>query len=239
MSIIKLNATDSTNLYLKQLALSQRIEDFTVVSADLQLKGRGQMGSNWHSEKGNNLTISILKNLIDFQIQNQFNLNYIVSLAIYDVLHEMTVPNLSVKWPNDILSGNQKICGILIENILNGNLIRSAIMGIGLNVNQINFGKLEKVSSLKLLLGRTLELDELTTSILEKLKYYFALPPEELKSKYLRTLFRIHKASTFTNDMNEKFVGIIRGVDQTGRLVVELEDNLIKKFNLKEIKLLY
>ena len=239
MSIIKLNATDSTNLYLKQLALSQRIEDFTVVSADLQLKGRGQMGSNWHSEKGKNLTISILKNLIDFQIQNQFNLNYIVSLAVYDVLHEMTVPNLSVKWPNDILSGNQKICGILIENILKGNLIRSAILGIGLNVNQTNFDKLEKVSSLKLLLGRTLELDELTNNILEKLKYYFGVSPEDLECKYLKILFRIDKASTFTNIENQKFTGIIRGVDKDGRLAVELEDNMIKKYDLKEVKLLY
>ena len=239
MSIIKLNATDSTNLYLKELALSQSIEDFTIVSTELQLKGRGQMGSNWHSKKGKNLTISILKNLTDFHIQNQFNLNCVVSLAIYDVLYEMAIPNLSVKWPNDILSGNHKICGILIENILKGNLIRSTILGIGLNVNQTNFGTLEKVSSLKLLLGQNLELDDLTNKILEKLKYYFRISADDLKSKYLKILFRIDKPSTFSDTKREKFVGIIRGVDAAGRLLVELEDKIISKYDLKEIKLLY
>ena len=139
MSIIKLSATDSTNSYLKELSLEQTLDDFTVVSTELQLKGRGQMGSKWVSDKGKNLTISILKKLENFDVQNQFNLNCIVSLAIYDVLLEIKAPNLYVKWPNDILSVDKKICGILIENILKGRFIQAAIIGIGLNVNQTNF----------------------------------------------------------------------------------------------------
>jgi BirA family biotin operon repressor/biotin-[acetyl-CoA-carboxylase] ligase len=239
MSIIKLNATDSTNTHLKQLALSQVLDDFTVVSTDLQFKGRGQMGAEWVSDSGKNLTISVLKKLKNFHIQNQFNLNCIVSLALYDVLYELKVPNLSVKWPNDILSGNQKICGILIENILKGKFIHMTILGIGLNVNQIDFSNLERASSLKLLLGSDFNLDELRTKTLDKLKSYFELSPEGLKSKYEEILFRKDKPSTFESPKNEKFTGFIRGVDTVGKLVIELEDSVMKKFDLKEVKLLY
>ncbi|GMN11921.1 biotin--[acetyl-CoA-carboxylase] ligase [Croceitalea sp. MTPC9] len=239
MPIIKLDATDSTNLYLKKLVLSQPIEDFTVVSAELQQKGRGQMGTEWSSQKGKNLTFSILKRLNDFQVQNQFDLNCIVSLAVYNVLNELTVPNLSVKWPNDILSGNQKICGILIENILKGKLIHSSVIGIGINVNQTDFGTIEKATSLKLVFGANFNLDELLEMLLAKLKFYFSSPHENLRDDYIKKMYRKDKASTFKNAKNEKFTGIIRGVDSTGLLIVELEDEVIKKFGFKEISLLY
>ncbi|WP_350291189.1 biotin--[acetyl-CoA-carboxylase] ligase [uncultured Croceitalea sp.] len=239
MSIIKLNATDSTNAYLKELALSQPLEDFTIVSTELQLRGRGQMGSDWISEKGKNLTISVLKNLEQFPARNQFDLNCVVSLAIYSVLTELSVPNLSVKWPNDILSGNQKICGILIENILKGKFIQMAILGIGLNVNQMDFSDIERASSLKLILGSDLNLDELIDEILTKLKLYFKTPQKDLRAEYEKVLFRKDKPSTFENPTNEKFLGLIRGVNEAGKLVVELEDSVIKKFDLKEVKLLY
>ena len=239
MSIIKLSATDSTNSYLKELSLEQTLDDFTVVSTELQLKGRGQMGSKWVSDKGKNLTISILKKLENFDVQNQFNLNCIVSLAIYDVLLEIKAPNLYVKWPNDILSVDKKICGILIENILKGRFIQAAIIGIGLNVNQTNFGTLEKVSSLGLLLEQKLEPHNLIEPIRNRLKFYFSISSQELREKYHKILFRKDIPSTFMNTKNEKFMGIIMGVDTEGKLIVEHKDGLQKKYGLKEIKLLY
>ena len=165
MQIIKLSATDSTNAYLKSLAQSEILDDHTIVVADEQRKGRGQMGADWQSEAGKNLTFSLLKHFDHLLIENRFRLNICVSLAIAGALSEQHVPNLSIKWPNDILSGNAKICGILIENILMGDKIRTSIIGIGLNVNQMTFDNLENVSSLKLLLGRTLNLDELLHKI--------------------------------------------------------------------------
>ena len=239
MSIIKLSATDSTNSYLKELSLEQTLDDFTVVSTELQLKGRGQMGSKWVSDKGKNLTISILKKLENFDVQNQFNLNCIVSLAIYDVLLEIKAPNLYVKWPNDILSVDKKICGILIENILKGRFIQATIIGIGLNVNQTNFGTLEKVSSLGLLLEQKLEPHNLIEPIRSRLKFYFSISSQELREKYHKILFRKDIPSTFMNTKNEKFMGIIMGVDTEGKLIVEHKDGLQKKYGLKEIKLLY
>ncbi|TFG78733.1 MAG: biotin--[acetyl-CoA-carboxylase] ligase, partial [Flavobacteriales bacterium] len=149
MRIVKLNAIDSTNCYLKGLMQTEALEDFTVVVANQQNSGRGQMGSKWTSEPGKNLIMSVLKIFNDLPAEQQFSLNVCVSLAVFDTLKSLEIPKLSIKWPNDILSGNLKIGGILIENSLLGTQIRSAIIGLGLNVNQTDFVDLPNASSLK------------------------------------------------------------------------------------------
>lgn len=243
MQIVKLNATDSTNLYLKNLILSTSPKDYTVVVAETQLKGRGQMGTTWESEAGKNLTFSVLKRIVGVSVSDQFRLNQCVSLAIYETLWQLQVPDLSIKWPNDILSGRSKVCGILIENILSGNKLQASIIGIGLNVNQMEFNNLPNVSSLKRLLGQSLNLEELLRSIIDNLKRQFTSLTKEfdqsLGKTYEEKLFRKDKPSSFKNKQDELFMGFIRGVSPEGKLIVALEDNLIKEFDLKEIKLLY
>jgi BirA family biotin operon repressor/biotin-[acetyl-CoA-carboxylase] ligase len=243
MLIVKLDATDSTNQYLKELIFSKEVEDFTVVVANKQLNGRGQMGAKWEAEEGKNLTVSILKKNKNLVITNQFLLNICTSLALLETLKSLSVADLSVKWPNDILSGNLKICGILIENILSGNQIQDSILGIGLNVNQLTFNNISSVSSLKLLLGKTLNLDELLYKIIENLKVFFSELEKEnfeyLWKAYESSLFRKDKPSTFKNIKGDLFMGFIRKISPQGKLVVELEDAVLKEFDLKEIKLLY
>lgn len=243
MQRIKLDATDSTNRYLKNLMLHSALTDYTTVVADHQTQGRGQMGTTWESEKGKNLTFSILKYLKDLPVQQQFLLNICVSLALFQSLKELQIPDLKVKWPNDILSGNDKICGVLIENVLSGSKMQASIIGIGLNVNQTKFQNLPNVSSLKLILGKHLYLDELLTLIIINLKKVFSQfsAGEEitLKKEYINALFRKDKASTFRNQSNKLFTGIIRNVSPEGKLIVEIEDGILNSYDLKEIKLLY
>ena len=243
MNIIKLDATDSTNAYLKRLLSDGLGADFTVITAKKQLKGKGQMGAKWESDSGKNLTFSVLRQGLGLSVANYFVLNICVSLAVYKTLKAHQVPDLSVKWPNDILSGTSKICGILIENILSGNLINTAIIGIGLNVNQTFFGELENASSLKLILGSNFDLDELLHEIVENLKSVFLESTtdstENLWKAYEDVLFRKDKPSTFENKQNELFMGFIRGVSSTGKLQIMLEDNVLKEFDIKEVKLLY
>ena len=140
MQIIKLDATGSTNDYLRSILSAKTLEDYTVVIAENQFAGRGQRGNSWVSEPGKNLTFSFLKRNLTLNPQNHFILNMGVSLALHDALSAIGVPGLTIKWPNDIMSGNSKICGILIENLISGAQIRHSIIGIGLNVNQTNFG---------------------------------------------------------------------------------------------------
>lgn len=243
MQIIKLNATNSTNEYLKELIMSTSLDDFTAVAAEKQIKGRGQMGTEWLAEPGKNLTFSVLKKSEGLEVADQFLLNMCVSLAVFEALKELSIPNLAVKWPNDILSANSKICGILIENILTGSKIQSSIIGIGINVNQLEFNNLPNVSSLKLLKGETFNLDEVLQSILLKLKKYltsdYLKSPDALRSLYQGIMFRVHKPSTFKSKEGELFMGFIKGVSPSGRLIVLLEDNIFKEYNLKEIQLLY
>ena len=243
MHIVKLDATDSTNQYLKELALSKTLDDFTVVSTIKQVKGKGQMGAIWQSEPGMNLTFSILKKFNKLNVEDQFLLNIYVSLSIFKLLKSLLVPDLSIKWPNDILSGTSKICGILIENVLLGNQITTSVIGIGLNVNQLTFNTLSNVSSLKLLLGRTFNLDELLHHMLKNIKESFLQRTQEndkvLWSAYEEELFRKNKPSTFKDIDGTIFMGFIRKISPEGKLVVELEDAILKEFDLKEIQLQY
>jgi len=243
MQRIKLDATDSTNAYLKKLMLSENLEDFTIVTANQQLNGRGQMGTQWESEAGKNLTFSVLKYFKNFPIQEQFLLNIIASLAVYKTLKKLFIPNLRVKWPNDIMSGNFKLCGILIENNLKNNIIQSSIIGFGLNVNQLEFGNLKKASSLKKITGKTFNLDEVLAPLLLNLKLLFnefeSGNVKATRKQYESLLFRMDKPSTFKEGDSKLFSGYIRGISKEGNLVVELEDSILKEYAFKELELLY
>ena len=244
MQIIKLDAIDSTNVYLKDLVFNTQASDYTIVVAEKQTRGRGQMGTTWLADEGKNLTFSILKKCTDLKVQDQFDLNICVSVAIYRSFNDLKIPDLKIKWPNDILSGNHKICGVLIENILSGAKIQASIIGIGLNVNQLSFDNLPNVSSLKLITGIQYDLEELLKKIAKNLEevfdYYFTVHKQDLKIEYLEQLFRKDKASTFSKDANDTmFTGIIRNVTSEGKLVVEEEDEIFNEYALKELKLRY
>lgn len=244
MQLIKLDATASTNVYLKELMQEASLADFTIVIANEQLNGKGQMGSSWQSEKGKNLTFSVLKHHANLNVRDQFYLNMVVSLAIFKTLNSFKIPDIHIKWPNDILSGKNKICGILIENIFFGQKITSSVIGIGLNVNQTQFAGLPNVSSLQLLKGKNFDLDEVLNLVVKNLEKLFIDfekgLQESLKEAYLNVLFRKDKVSTFTNlKNNELFTGIIRNVSEEGKLIVQVEDEILKSFDLKEVKLMY
>jgi BirA family biotin operon repressor/biotin-[acetyl-CoA-carboxylase] ligase len=243
MFIIKLNAIDSTNTYLKALASAKLPKDYTVVVAEHQTKGRGQMGTVWQSGLGENLTVSVFKKLSGFKVENQFYISIAVSLAIRKALKSFQIPRLHIKWPNDILSANKKVCGILIENIIKHNQFQGTVIGIGLNVNQKYFDDLPKASSMSLLTGILYDKDEILSHILKQLEYYFDLLDSKqydvLNNEYEKFLFRKGKPSTFKAHPNITFTGIIQGVTETGKLKIFTEDEIIKSFDLKEITLLH
>ncbi|MDB4108232.1 biotin--[acetyl-CoA-carboxylase] ligase [Flavobacteriaceae bacterium] len=242
MQLIKLNATDSTNNYLKKLMLENVLEDFSVVVTNHQTKGRGQMGSEWSSDKGKNLTFSVLKLKTSLLLHQQFMLSILVSLSIVKTLEGYNIPKLAIKWPNDILSDHHKIAGILIENVIKNQQIEFSVIGIGLNVNQETFEGLPKVCSLKHILGLSVSKQELLHKIIENMQHYFRVFSEKgmafFNDEYESYLFRKDKPSTFMLPDESFFTGIIRGVTPSGKLQVQLED-ATKEFSLKELKLMY
>ena len=243
MKIIKLNAIDSTNTYLKQLAKETQLPNPTIVVAKRQFAGRGQMGNGWFSKEGQSLTFSVFQAFDKLQIERQFWVSMAVSLAILKALQSLNVPKLSIKWPNDILSANKKIGGILIENVLEGSNVKHAIIGIGLNVNDTDFTKLPQASSLKLQTGENFQLEEVLDTILKNvfknLKNLSAADFSEMKRNYENNLFRKEKVSVFETPERLRFNGIITGVSDIGELLVETENDPLQKFQMKEVKLIY
>lgn len=243
MPIIKLDAIDSTNIFLKDMVSTQKVEDFTVVTAEYQTEGKGQMGAVWASEASKNLIFSVFVDVSKFNIAHPFYISMAASLALQNSLKAFLIPQLYIKWPNDILSQNKKICGILVENVIKQNNIKATIIGIGLNVNQTKFNNLPNASSLKTITGRVFNTDELLNAIVDSLKLYFSkLENEgylELKAEYESFLFRKDKPSTFKDVKGNLFSGYIKSIKDSGDLQVMLEDNILKSFTLKDITLMY
>ena len=242
MKVIKLDAIDSTNEFLKGLSNQQNIDNFTVVTANSQTKGKGQMGAVWSSEVGKNLIMSILIKDFLLNVHQIFNLNILVSVSILEVLQSLNIPKLSIKWPNDIMSDNKKIGGILIENSVKGDGTIASVVGLGLNVNQTNFENLPRASSLVIMSGQNFELENLLYTIAETIEKNFILW-QSLKllfnSKYTSYLFKKGIPMPFSDMQSNKFMGIIQGVSATGKLKIMLEDDSIPEFDIKEVQMLY
>ncbi len=240
MKVIKLDAIDSTNDFLKGLIHDQVVENLTVVTAENQTKGKGQMGSKWISEVSKNLIMSILIKDSVFNINQIYNLNIAVSVSLIMALKKYKIPKLSIKWPNDILSDNKKIGGILIENVIKSNQEIISIVGIGLNVNQTNFGHLPKASSMSVIMNRNFDRNLiLETIFLELEKKIKVNDVDALWKQYNALLFKKGRPTLFENSNQEQFMGIINSVDTEGKLNVLLEDDSIKTFGIKDITMLY
>lgn len=243
MKLIKLDAIDSTNDFLKELTVNQVVEDFTIVSANNQMKGRGQMGSEWIVESGKNLTMSILIKDLLLDINAIYNLNVAVALGVLKALEFYKIPKLSIKWPNDILADNKKIGGILIENSIKSNGEIFSIVGIGLNVNQTNFDKLPKASSLINITSSFFDKEELLYKIVECIRFNTVKVLNgdswRLWETYNKRLFKKGVPTLFQNEKGDNFMGIIQQVLKSGKLQVLLEDNSIKTFGIKEIRMFY
>ena len=242
MKVIKLDAIDSTNDFLKSLSAKQNVENFTVVTAKTQTKGKGQMGSEWVTESGKNLIMSIL--VKDFLLETKaiFNLNIAVSMAVINALEEFKIPNLSIKWPNDILSDTKKIGGILIENSLKSDSSIISIVGLGLNVNQTNFENLPKASSLAIVCNAKFDKEILLFKIIENLEQNILLWNQKsvmLWNEYAEKLFKKGIPMPFQDAQQNHFMGIIQGIAANGKLLVLLEDDDVKEYDIKEIQMLY
>ena len=243
MKLIKLDAIDSTNDFLKVLAGSQNLENYTVVTAVRQTKGKGQMGAKWVSETGKNLTMSVLIKDSVFEIHHIYNLNVAVSLSVLLALEKFKIPKLAIKWPNDIMSDSKKIAGILIENSIKTDGKIVSIIGIGVNVNQVDFLELPKASSLAVIMNTSFDKEAVLFGIIENIKRTLSKLENneslDLWMNYNSKLFKKGIPMPFESDKKGKFMGIIQDVTDDGRLRILLENDSIEQFDIKQIQMLY
>ena len=157
-NLIKLGAISSTSDFLKEKYHQGKVKNNDLILASYQNKGRGQHNNSWVAASGDNITFSLFSNFQDFSLPEKFLLNAAVCSAIVKALSDIGLFDTKIKWPNDILSENRKIGGILIENIVRKNAIVSSIIGVGINVNQIRFENLPNAISIRQILNKKLDL---------------------------------------------------------------------------------
>jgi len=222
--IIHLESVNSTNDYALQALKNGRATHGTLISTDFQEKGKGQRSNNWESSSGKNLLLSYVLEPRKLMIEKSFELNFICTLAVTDLLQELAPAYpVHVKWPNDVILNHKKVAGILIENALQGNYLKHSILGIGINVNQKTFHIAHATSVFK----ETKDEQDLAKSVImlnAKLSYWYG--------KMLQG--NIQEILTAYNSMlwkrGEKISAILNGKQQ------EIEILDVDRFGLVHIK---
>ena len=236
ISTIFVEETDSTNELAKEILKSKTHSLPFSVQANLQTKGKGQFSKTWESKAKKNLLLSLVVEAPRIEIDKQFEISKAVAVAIRNMIKDITDAKVCIKWPNDIYVGDEKIAGVLIENTIIGRKLDTCIIGIGLNVNQIRFSdNLPNPTSLALITNKTFSLenikDEIINAIIYNLKYL-----KDIDKNYTKFLYRKGELGKFISDKNLEFLGVITGVDITGKLCVRTENNVVKTFSNNEIK---
>ena len=225
--IVRLEETESTNVYLKQLLREQQLEEGSMVIADFQTGGRGQMGNSWFSSKGENLLFSLLIYPQNVRANEQFIISRIASLAVKNTLDRFT-DDIRIKWPNDIYWKEQKIAGMLIENDIEGKYITNSVIGIGINVNQQLFPPdLSNPVSLRQITGSIQDRDYILDIFQrEFFLLYRDFQKGEIKvieDEYMLDLYRVNGYYWY-EDKNGRFMAEIDNVLPSGHLVLKTMD---------------
>lgn len=240
-NIIYVDHTGSTNSLLA--SASRQLDHGTVIAAMTQTAGRGQRGNSWEAEPRKNLTFSLLLKPRVMMASRQFELSQLVSISILKVLKEcLSTDEVRIKWPNDIYYRDRKLCGILIENTLEGARIEQSIVGVGINVNQTEFvSDAPNPISLANITGHTFDLDKLleavATRITSDFDVYEADPkPEILAARYRYQLWRNDGYWPYLDRLTgERFEGRIAAVAPTGHITLSTHDGKFHTYAFKEV----
>lgn len=240
-TIIYVDEADSTNSVLAKSAA--KFEHGTAIAAHAQTAGRGQRGNNWEAEPWKNLTFSLLLKPVSITASHQFELSQTVSLSIVKVLRsQLNTDEVYIKWPNDIYYRDQKICGILIENVLQGARIVQSIVGIGLNVNQRVFcSDAPNPVSMINITDQTFDLDTLleylVTQIVADFDHYEEkLNPTQLAARYRFMLWRGEGYWPYRDNITgEQFEARIAAIAPTGHLTLATRDGAFHTYAFKEV----
>lgn len=240
--LIKFRIIDSTNNYAANLVRDNKLAEGTVIVADYQTHGKGQRGNNWVAESGKNLMFSLVLYPEFLPVKEQYLISLITSLSVYHVVSENVPKRLKkkvkIKWPNDILVDSTKIAGILIENSSSSNLLDSSIVGVGINVNQQEFGMLE-ATSMANVAYRNFDLIEVLASFLENFDRYYHLlktkSDHSIREEYLSLMYLLNEPAYFLFQ-NKRMYAQVLGISEYGMLeMLNLETMKVFLCDIKEV----
>lgn len=228
---------DSTQTYLKSLDLDF-LPEWSIVATKNQTNGRGQSENKWESEDGKDITFSILLKPTFLSIADQFIITQVLSLGIFDFLSKY-MHDIFIKWPNDIYIKKNKICGILVQNIIIGAEYSCAICGIGLNVNHTVFHFAPNPTSMKLETGKEFPIEDILFELLDCIKFrYDALKlhrVSDFKKEYLGKLLYYKVWAKYSYNMEDIDARIV-DVNEFGHLVLIKKGEKKVTVELKELK---
>lgn len=240
---INFDSIDSTNRYCEELLAKSNPLPFTVISADYQTRGSGQIGSKWISDRGQNALMSVIVYPGFINVSESFKLHYMAALACVETLAcYLDESRITVKWPNDILIDKKKTAGILIKNTFTGSAIRHSILGFGVNVNQADFDALPglPITSLAQATGHRNDIPAFRKLLYEKFREMYRLTEEGpgLKEVYMMKLYGYDQPFSYYDCSDQRYRrGKIIDVTEDGRLAVKT-DGEVCLYGFKEIKFL-
>ena len=237
---IKVTQTASTNTYLSRLAAT--LPGGTVIYTPSQTAGRGQKGNSWESEDGKNLTFSMLLKQPPVKARDQFCLSEVAAIAVVEALTAEASDAFTVKWPNDVYWQDKKICGMLLENSLDGADIAHCIVGIGINVNQERFlSDAPNPVSLTGITGREHDLMALLKRVCSRIEALVnslgdSTAREQLHEQYMAALYRNDGALyPFEDAEGHRFMASVAGIAHDGTLTLRHEDGTTRDYLFKQV----
>ncbi|MBQ3732235.1 MAG: biotin--[Muribaculaceae bacterium] len=238
---IKVSQTASTNTYLSRLAAT--LPGGTVIYTPSQTAGRGQKGNSWESKDGKNLTFSMLLKRPPVKARDQFYLSEAAAIAVVEALSAEAGDGFSVKWPNDVYWQDKKVCGMLLENSLDGSGIAHCVVGIGINVNQKRFvSDAPNPVSLTGITGREHDLMTLLKRVCARIEQLVDSLVDDsaradLHQRYMASLYRNDGQLHPYEDANgNRFMASVAGIAPDGTLTLRHEDGTCRDYLFKQVK---
>ena len=230
--------TDSTNLWIKRLA-KEGAPQGTLALAEFQSAGRGRLGRSWEVPEGTSVMMSILLRP-EFEPQYAPMLTLVMGMAVAKAVKLLGF-EVSIKWPNDVVIGGKKICGILTEMSADMDQIHYVIVGIGINVQMTDFPKeiQNTATSLKLVTGKTLLRNKLLAKVLEEFEVLYEqfVSAESLKNLKAEYESRLANKDNRVNVLapSGAWQGICLGIKEDGALLVQREDGKVEEVIAGEV----
>jgi BirA family biotin operon repressor/biotin-[acetyl-CoA-carboxylase] ligase len=238
-NIQHLPTVDSTNAQMKEFLSAKSLSSGFVLLTGFQESGRGQMGTSWQSAKDENVLISIFLMAKTLPYSHPFELNMSVCLALLDWSNSLH-PGFSLKWPNDLLYGNRKVGGVLIENQFSTHW-QSTIIGLGINLNQLEFDEGFRATSIRNITGVEKDLEIERLHILSKIeeRLLASIPYQSLKKEYLEEIYGYEEWLEYEDSNGNRFKGKIEDIDEEGRLRIAKTDGRHILAALKDVTFLW
>lgn len=240
---IHLAETDSTNSYARREALHLWHEhpecQAFAVTAKKQTCGRGQRGTTWQSAEGKNLLMTIALRPDALAVSSYYTLSVAAALALKKSMKQFDLATM-LKWPNDLYCNGCKLAGILLETECEGAYITQAFIGIGLNVNQIQFEKMSRrPTSMHLVGGKEYDINEVMLRVIENfLEYNTAITQgnaDKLFEEYEKSLMG-YKTPMLYRDARGEFTATIQGIQRDGSITLRCDNDETRTYKFKEIE---